>query len=833
MIDYARVFETTPVPLVLFAAGDYRILAANDLFLDAVGARRDDIVGKRFDIAFPASPHDPDSADNVEQLRASLDRVRETGGVDSIPVQRYPIPVRNGDTGVFEERFWSITNSPMFDEDGGVGVILNHVEDVTEMVNMRRERGEVARDLKDMEVRAGRMEAQVLQHVESVRRLNNNLSLAQRVANVGSWQLNVKDESRSWSDQMYRILGFDREEGEITSEKIRKVVHPDDLDEFLAERERFMSGEGLPGEFEHRVIRFDNGEVRHVRERVEAMFDANGDLEYLFGTLQDITEYHAIAKRLETRAKQQRAVSELGQMALKETDLFKVYDAAVETVATTLDVELCKVLKLLPEEQRVKLLAGVGWREGLVGEATVGIGRDSQAGYTLQSDEPVIVEDLRTDDRFNGPPLLQEHGVVSGMSVIIHGENGVWGVLGAHTKESRRFDKDDVSFMQSVANIIGEANRRARTERALRSSEARIRKIIDSALDAVIAIDTDSRVLEWNPQAEKLFGLSRDEAIGEPMHELIIPAEFREMHLEGMRHFLKTGEGPLLDRRTEVPALHHDGYEFPVELSIAAVRTDEDVQFNAFVRDISERKTWETRIQESEERFRMVARATADTIWDWNLQTDTVWWNEGIETVFGYRAAEIEPDSRSFRKRIHPEDLEKFDRLMRNTTEGHDNEWSAEYRFRRANGSYAIVAVRAYVVRDERDRPLRMVGGMNDVSEAREREIRLGQQAALLDKAQDAIIVSDIAGNITFWNKGAERLYGWRAEEVMGQPKRELLEKDPHVYDGGMKQTMESGEWSGVLEQKRKDGSTFTVQSVLSLVTDENDEPVRVLCINT
>lgn len=92
-------------------------------------------------------------------------------------------------------------------------------------------------------------------------------------------------------------------------------------------------------------------------------------------------------------------------------------DEAVAVVARALDVECCKVLELLPDGQAFLLRAGVGWKDGCVGLATVGAGRDSQAGYTLLSSEPVIVQDLRTETRFSGPPLLHDHGVVSGMSV--------------------------------------------------------------------------------------------------------------------------------------------------------------------------------------------------------------------------------------------------------------------------------------------------------------------------------------------------------------------------------------------------------------------------------
>ncbi len=99
---------------------------------------------------------------------------------------------------------------------------------------------------------------------------------------------------------------------------------------------------------------------------------------------------------------------------------------------------------------------------------------DSQAGYTLSSDAPVIVEDLRTEDRFRGPPLLTQHGVVSGMSCVIRGHDGApWGVLGTHSTRRVEFTKDDVSFLTSVANVLGHAVQRERAESALRESDRR------------------------------------------------------------------------------------------------------------------------------------------------------------------------------------------------------------------------------------------------------------------------------------------------------------------------------------------------------------------------
>lgn len=178
-----------------------------------------------------------------------------------------------------------------------------------------------------------------------------------------------------------------------------------------------------------------------------------------------------------TRARQQAAAADLGRRALAESDRSSLMDAAADLVARTLDVEYAKVLELLPSGEALLLRSGVGWKEGLVGQATVGAGLDSQAGYTLASDAPVIVEDLSRETRFRGPPLLVDHGVVSGMSVVIFGPGRPWGVLGAHTSRPRRFSADDTHFLQATATTLAEAIRRGEVERALRAARDEERRL--------------------------------------------------------------------------------------------------------------------------------------------------------------------------------------------------------------------------------------------------------------------------------------------------------------------------------------------------------------------
>jgi two-component system cell cycle sensor histidine kinase/response regulator CckA len=121
-------------------------------------------------------------------------------------------------------------------------------------------------------------------------------------------------------------------------------------------------------------------------------------------------------------------------------------------------------------------------------------------------------------------------------------------------------------------------------------SQARLRATIDSALDAVVTAGADSVILEWNLQAERLFGWSASEAIGRKLYETIIPVRYRDAHVAGVRRFLATGEGPILNRRIEIDALRRDGSEVPVELTVTPSRVGDHVVFSAFVRDLTERR---------------------------------------------------------------------------------------------------------------------------------------------------------------------------------------------------------------------------------------------------
>jgi signal transduction protein with GAF and PtsI domain len=182
---------------------------------------------------------------------------------------------------------------------------------------------------------------------------------------------------------------------------------------------------------------------------------------------------------LAVRARQQAAVAYLGQRALSGIALQALMDETVELTALTLGAEYSHIFQMLPEGDRLLLVAGVGWKEGTVGMATVSAGLDTQAGYTLAATEPVLVEDLSLETRFSEPASLAEPGLVSGMSVTIQGRPQPYGVLGVYTAQRRIYSRDDVNFLLSVANTLAAAIDRKQVEDSLIALNATLEKRIE------------------------------------------------------------------------------------------------------------------------------------------------------------------------------------------------------------------------------------------------------------------------------------------------------------------------------------------------------------------
>jgi PAS domain S-box-containing protein len=223
--------------------------------------------------------------------------------------------------------------------------------------------------------------------------------------------------------------------------------------------------------------------------------------------------------------------------------------------------------------------------------------RDFPAYFDAIDHERVVAADhAPTDPRTRefSEQYLAPNRIGAMLDVPLQRDNRRLGVVCAeHVGDARHWTVDEQNFGISVANLIVAAiaddERRIALGR-LEESEARARMIVDTAHDAYIGIDSSGRILTWNSQAEATFGWTREEVVGRPLVETIIPPAYRDGHTNGMRRFHDTGEAPVLNQRLEVSALDKSGREFPIELTVTLpMRIGDGYIFGAFLRDISGR----------------------------------------------------------------------------------------------------------------------------------------------------------------------------------------------------------------------------------------------------
>jgi two-component sensor histidine kinase len=184
------------------------------------------------------------------------------------------------------------------------------------------------------------------------------------------------------------------------------------------------------------------------------------------------------AEELAYRLRQQQLTAEFGLFALKTHHVGTLLQEATRLCAQGLQSEFCKIMKYLPAEHQFVVQAGVGWKPGVVGSARAEADIESPSGYAFQTGEPVISNHLEGESRFRTPKVLEEHGIKRAINVIIRGEGEPFGALEVDSPTEGRFTEADVAFLQGVANLLGSAIDRQRTEEALQQSEARLQQAL-------------------------------------------------------------------------------------------------------------------------------------------------------------------------------------------------------------------------------------------------------------------------------------------------------------------------------------------------------------------
>jgi PAS domain S-box-containing protein len=186
-----------------------------------------------------------------------------------------------------------------------------------------------------------------------------------------------------------------------------------------------------------------------------------------------------------------------------------------------------------------------------------------------------------------------------------------------------------------------DVTQRIKDQTLLEQSEERSRNIMNASLNAIIMIDTKGKITFWNSQAESIFGWFENEVLGRTLNETIIPKQHITGHNNGMKHYLNTGEGPILNKQIELPALHKNGTEFPIEISIVPIRENDELYFCSFIQDISERKKAESNLRFQEEKYRNIIANMNLGLIEVDNNEIIQFVNQSFVTMSGYEVSEL------------------------------------------------------------------------------------------------------------------------------------------------------------------------------------------------
>lgn len=455
-------------------------------------------------------------------------------------------------------------------------------------------------------------------------------------------------------------------------------------------------------------------------------------------TFNDITALKQAVKSLETREYQHAIVAKLGLDALSMNDIDELMDQVVREAAHTLDADLCKVLEYDAQRNDFLLKAGLGWRGVEIGVSRVPGDLDSQAGYAMREHQPVIVEDLRKEKRFRGPALLSRHGVISGVSCLIPGADGPYGVIGVHTRTLRHFTKDDANFLSSIANLLSVAIQRRETQRILQESEERLNMARDSAGIGIHDYDVKNGAINWDKKVRQIWGVSD---ANEPItYELFIDGVYQDD-----RHRVEQAVNSALQNpgsgqmHLEYRVVNRtDGKTYWVDVTGKTVfRNGEAVRMVGTVQDISKRKSLEIELHDSAQKLRIAKDSNKFGAFVYHIKSGQLDWDPILFDIWGFNVSE-RITLEMFYEQLHREDIAATElAILASLNPAGDGHYHTVYRvINRKTGSLSWIEASGQVVFED-GQPQKMFGMIIDISERKKLEESL--QAAVGKLAQDNI----------------------------------------------------------------------------------------------
>jgi PAS domain S-box-containing protein len=387
----------------------------------------------------------------------------------------------------------------------------------------------------------------------------------------------------------------------------------------------------------------------------------------------------------------------------------------------------------------------------------------SFCGQVVATGEPLVLEDARRHPLLRHNPVIRELGWVAYAGVpLVTRQGHTIGALCVVDKTPRLWSERDIALLQDLAASVAtevelrtEIAERRQAEYGRRESEEQFHNNFEDSGVGMALISTDGRWLRVNRAVCEILEVPRDDLIGFPVEARSHPDD-ASADREALRLML-AGECRTYTMEKRYVRPSGKIVWTLVNVSLVPRPEGEPGHLIAAIQDITERKRSETALRESEERHRLLSQASNEAVWDWDLVTDRLVWDEGTGPLLDYQRSQLGDTASWWYERIHPGDRERvMASLDTALAEGRDA-WTEEYRFRRADGGYAVVQDRAHIARDQTGAPVRVISGMSALTNAHRDDRQLQQ---VLDALQVGVSVVDKQGRIVVANTSDRQLWG-------------------------------------------------------------------------
>ena len=613
---------------------------------------------------------------------------------------------------------------------------------------------------------------------------NKSLLLeAQKLAKMGSWNFDFKDDKLTWSDGLYNVFDVDKELFLETHGSFIDFIIPEDRD-FVVQTSKNTQETGDPFTIVYR-IKTPSGEQRFVEEFGYSEKDATGKITRLFGTAQDVTERKKNELLLEDSNKKYKYLFDNSP-----TPLF-IWDFE------TLEIIDCNIESLM------------------------------LYGYTREEFLQLTIKDIRPKEDID-------------LIVKATGDESIYGDI--HKKGWRHLKKNgDLMYVDITAHLLDYNNRRcslvlinditAKIE--LEKKQQEHIQFIETTLEnlpigiAVNKIDDGSTTL-MNQQFSEIYGW--------PKQDLTDVATFFEKVYPGAEYREKIVNQVIRDMSSKDPErMNWEGITITTQNGTKKIINaknipiyDQNVMISTVV-DVTEKFIAQKSLLLSNERYHYATLATSDAIWDWDFENNLVYRAEGFKTIFGCEMEELNLPNTSWDNYIHPDDKDSVTKSINEMINSSGNYWKQDYRIIKPDGQIAFVQDSAYIIRGENNNVTRIIGALQDVTQRKKEEQQLKLFASVATNSLDSVLITEAepfdepGPRILYVNDAFTNMTGYTAEEVMGKTPRIL--QGPKSDRAELKRLGEAiRRWESceaTIINYKKNGEEFWINFTLSPVADE------------